>query len=96
MRDTPIAHVTGCMSSIRIQVRDSPWNYSLYQGRQGDANQSVHRNYKTFLGGAAKSDGLYQYNARQAAVRVCFLSFLLCLFFFIDTLLLCSWAEHTM
>ena len=40
----------GVVSSLRTQVGDSPWNYSecsLYQGQQGDVNQSVRRNYKT-------------------------------------------------
>ena len=27
--DTPIARITGCVSSLRIQVGDSPWNYSV-------------------------------------------------------------------
>ena len=27
--DTPIERVTGCVSSLRIQVRDSPWNYRV-------------------------------------------------------------------
>ena len=27
--DAPITRVTGCASSLRIQVGDSPWNYSV-------------------------------------------------------------------
>ena len=27
--DTPIARVTGCVSSLRTEVGDSPWNYSV-------------------------------------------------------------------
>ena len=29
MRDTPIARITVCVSSLRIQVGHSPWNYSV-------------------------------------------------------------------
>ena len=29
MCDTPIARITGCVSSIRIYVGDSPYNYSV-------------------------------------------------------------------
>ena len=42
--------ITGCVSSLRISVGDSPCNYSVatYQGQQGDdVSQSVHGNYKT-------------------------------------------------
>ena len=27
--DTPIARITGCVSSLRVQVGDSPCNYSV-------------------------------------------------------------------
>ena len=27
--DTPIARITGCVSSLRIEVGDSPYNYSV-------------------------------------------------------------------
>ena len=27
--DTPIARIVGCVSSLGIQVGDSPWNYSV-------------------------------------------------------------------
>ena len=29
VRDTPIARITGCVSSLRILVGDSPCNYSV-------------------------------------------------------------------
>ena len=43
-----MARITGCVSSLRIQVGDSPWKY---QGQQGDVNQSVRGNYKIRFGG---------------------------------------------
>ena len=53
--DTPIARITGCVSSLRIWVGDSPgklYSQCSYQGQQGDVSQSVRGNYKTrFWGG---------------------------------------------
>ena len=53
MYDTSIARITVCVSSLRKQVGDSPWNYSVaYHGQQGDVSQSVREKYKIlFFGG---------------------------------------------
>ena len=51
--DTPIARITGCVSSDLGIDRRLPLEIQCsYQGHQGDACQSVRGNYMTrFLGG---------------------------------------------
>ena len=46
--DTPIARITGCVSSLKDIGRRLPLQRQCsYQGQQGDVSQSVRRNYKT-------------------------------------------------
>ena len=53
MRDTPIARITGCVSSFIKDVgRRLPLQLQCsYQGQQGDVRKSVRGNYKTRFGG---------------------------------------------
>ena len=47
--DTPIARITGCVLMKDIGPRLPLELQSSYQGQQGDVNQSVRGNYKTFV-----------------------------------------------
>ena len=51
MCDITIARITGCVSSFKDIGRRLPLElqFRLYQGQQGDFNQSVRGNYETRL-----------------------------------------------